>query len=100
MIGMTPEKFLDALPVNAKLFFDCKENADQRECQLAFGIGRGRAAAELGGLSKELQPSRATRYAIDDDCAGKYPEEQNPQLMASATVNLNLPPLSVQGVSY
>jgi hypothetical protein len=30
----------------------------------------------------------------------KYPEEQNPQLMASATVNLNLPPLSVQGVSY
>ena len=74
--------------------------ADQRECQLAFGIGRGRAAAELGGLSKELQPSRATRYAIDDDCAGKYPEEQNPQLMASATVNLNLPPLYIQGVSY
>ena len=36
MIGMTPEKFLDALPVDAKLFFKRKEDADQRERQLAF----------------------------------------------------------------
>ena len=60
MIGMTPEKFLDALPVDAKLFFNRKEDVDQRERQLAFGIGRGRAAAELGSMSKQLHPSRAT----------------------------------------
>ena len=59
MVGMTPEKFLNALAVDAELFFERKEDADQRERRLAFSIGRGRAATELGGMSKELQPSRA-----------------------------------------
>src|SRR6516165_1566340 len=58
MVGMTPEKFLDTLAVDAELFFERKEDADQRERQLAFGIGHGHAAAELGGMSKELQPAR------------------------------------------
>src|SRR5689334_19916876 len=59
MVGMTLEKFLNALAVDAELFFERKEDADQRERQLAFDIGHGRAAAELGGMSKELQPARA-----------------------------------------
>ena len=59
MVGMTPEKFLDTLAVDAELFFERKEDADQRERQAAFGIGHGHAAAQFGGMSKELQPKRA-----------------------------------------
>jgi hypothetical protein len=59
MVGMTTEKFLDALAVDAKLFFQREEHADQRECQLAFGIGHRHSATQLSGLSKELHPARA-----------------------------------------
>src|SRR6516162_539474 len=59
MVGMTPEKFLDTLAVDAELFFQCKEDADQRERQLAFGMGHGHAAAQVSGMSKELQPAWA-----------------------------------------
>src|SRR5258708_12568182 len=59
MVGMTPEKFRDALAVDAELFFERKEDVDQRESQLALGIGHGRAAAQVGGMSKELHASRA-----------------------------------------
>src|ERR1700722_4664433 len=59
MVGMTTEKFLDALAVDAKLFFQRKEHADQRECQLAFGIGHRHSATQLDGVSKEFQPARA-----------------------------------------
>ena len=56
---MAPEEFLDALTVEAELFFDRKEDAYQRERQLAFGLGRRLGTAELGGPGKELQPARA-----------------------------------------
>src|SRR5215472_19362367 len=59
MVGMTPEKFFDALAVNAELFFQRKKDTDQRERQAAFGIGHSHAAAQLAGMSTELHPSRA-----------------------------------------
>ena len=59
MIGMTLEKLLDALAVDTELFFERKKDAHRRECQLTLGIGHWRAAAELGGTSKELQPARS-----------------------------------------
>jgi hypothetical protein len=57
MVGMTPEKLLDALAVDAKLFFGRKEDADKRECQLAFGIGRGRAATRAGAIRRRFMGS-------------------------------------------
>src|SRR6516164_7604769 len=58
MIGMTLEKLLDALAVDTELFFERKKDAHQRKCQLTFGIGHWRAAAELGGPRKEFQAAR------------------------------------------
>jgi hypothetical protein len=66
MVGMTTEKFLDALAVDAKLFFQREEHADQRECQLAFGIGHRHSATQLRGLSKELHGEGRSRYATND----------------------------------
>src|SRR6516165_2539382 len=72
MVGMTPEKFLDTLAVDSELFFVCKEDADQRERQAAFGIGHGHAAAQVGGMSKELQPKRAALGAPEVPAMQKF----------------------------
>ena len=58
MVGVKREKFLDALAVDAQLFFDHKEETDQRKCPLAFGIGRRFTAAKLCGPPEELHPAR------------------------------------------
>ena len=56
---MAPEEFLDALTVEAELFFDGKEHLHQAEGQQAFSVGGGRAATEVGGVGEELHPARA-----------------------------------------
>src|SRR5215470_4074725 len=56
---MTAEELLNALAIEAQLFFERKEHVDQREGQAAFGIGRGHATAQVGTVRKEFHPARA-----------------------------------------